>query len=150
MRISKKLLFAIEAVLDIAYHSGGDPVQSSTITRRQKIPKRYLEQVLQHLVRTGILTGVRGVRGGYRLARERRRISLGDITRIVRAMETSPDPLQNAAGSELGHQILRPIWADLMDETMARLDTITLEDLCNQSNAAGIASEAVERVDFSI
>ena len=51
MRISKKLLFALEAVLDIAYHSGGEPVQSSEITRRQKIPKRYLEQVLQQLVR---------------------------------------------------------------------------------------------------
>lgn len=150
MRISKKLLFAIEAVLDIAYHSGGEPVQSSEITRRQKIPKRYLEQVLQHLVRGGILAGVRGPRGGYRLARERRRISLGEITRTVRALETTQDPLQDAAGSELGHQILRPIWTELLDETMARLDAITLEELCNRSNAAGILSEAVEKVDFSI
>ena len=64
LKPSKKLLFAIEAVLDIAYHAGGEPVQSREITRRQGIPRRYLEQTLQHLVRSGILTGVRGPRGG--------------------------------------------------------------------------------------
>lgn len=150
MRISKKLLFALEAVLDIAYHSGGEPVQSSEITRRQKIPKRYLEQVLQQLVRAGILTGVRGPRGGYRLARERRRISLGEIMRTVRALETAQDPLQDSSGSELGHRILRPLWTGLLEETMARLDAITIEDLCDQAATAQIAREAEEKVDFSI
>ncbi|MEE8548688.1 MAG: Rrf2 family transcriptional regulator, partial [Alphaproteobacteria bacterium] len=65
VNLSKKLLFAIEAVLDIAYNAGNQPVQSREVTRRQGIPKRYLEQVLQQLVRAGILTGVRGPRGGY-------------------------------------------------------------------------------------
>ena len=92
-RLSKKLLFAIEAVVDIAYHAGDQPVQSSVITERQGIPRRYLEQVLQQLVRAGILSGVRGPRGGYRLARERRLISLGDVVRVVRAMETAQDPV---------------------------------------------------------
>ena len=70
------------------------PVQSGEITRRQGIPRRYLEQVLQQLVRDGVLAGVRGPRGGYRLARERRRISLGEIVRVVRALETGEDPLE--------------------------------------------------------
>ena len=47
LRLTKKLLFAIEAVLDIAYNVGTLPVQSSEITRRQGIPRRYLEQVRQ-------------------------------------------------------------------------------------------------------
>ena len=51
LRLSKKMLFAIEAVLDIAYNAGALPVQSGEITRRQGIPRRYLEQVLQQLVR---------------------------------------------------------------------------------------------------
>ena len=55
LRPSKKMLFAIEAVLDIAYHAGGEPVQSREITRRQGIPRRYLEQTLQQLVRAGVL-----------------------------------------------------------------------------------------------
>ena len=45
------MIFAIEAVVDIAYHSSGQPVQSQEITRRQDIPRRYLEQALQQLVR---------------------------------------------------------------------------------------------------
>ena len=60
LRLTKKLLFAIEAVLDIAYNGGALPVQSGDVTGRQGIPRRYLEQVLQQLVRAGILEGVRG------------------------------------------------------------------------------------------
>ncbi|TDI67871.1 MAG: transcriptional regulator, partial [Alphaproteobacteria bacterium] len=64
IRLPKKLLFAVEAVLDIAYNAGTQPVQSKEITARQGIPRRYLEQVLQKLVRAGILSCVRGPRGG--------------------------------------------------------------------------------------
>ena len=53
VRLTKKLLFAIEAVLDIAYNGGAVPVRSAEITERQGIPRRYLEPVLQELVRTG-------------------------------------------------------------------------------------------------
>ena len=83
LRLSKKLLFAIEAVVDIAYHAGPGPVRSTDISKRQGIPRRYLEQVLQELVRKGVLSGQRGPSGGYRLARERRRITMGEIVRIV-------------------------------------------------------------------
>src|SRR5580658_11123158 len=106
IRLNKKLLFAIEAVLDIAYNGGVAPVRSSEITSRQGIPRRYLEPVLQELVRHGVLVGIRGPSGGYRLARERRRISLGDIIRTVRALETAEDPISDPAGSALGHQVV--------------------------------------------
>ena len=75
VRLTKKLLFAIEAVLDIAYNGGPVPVRSAEITERQGIPRRYLEPVLQELVRHGILLGIRGPSGGYRLARERRLVT---------------------------------------------------------------------------
>lgn len=150
LRVSKKLMFAIEAVLDIAYNSGSEPVQSGEITRRQGIPKRYLEQVLQQLVREGILSGVRGPRGGYRLARERRRISVGEIVRVVRSMETASDPFEEPTGSELGHKVVRPMWMELQEECMARLDRTTIEDLCLQANRAGIESESQARIDFTI
>lgn len=150
LRISKKLMFAIEAVLDIAYNAGAEPVQSGEITRRQGIPKRYLEQVLQQLVREGVLAGVRGPRGGYRLARERRRITLGEIVRVVRAMEQATDPIEEPAGSILGHKVVRPLWSELQEECMARLDNVTIEDLCVRARTAGVESESEDRVDFSI
>lgn len=150
LRLSKKMLFAIEAVLDIAYHAGSEPVQSREITRRQEIPRRYLEQALQQLVRQGVLIGVRGPRGGYRLARERRRISVGDIVRVVRNMETSDDPIQDAAGSELGVQVVRPMWIRLQDNVMSELDNISIDDLCDNASKAGIVSEGRTNLDFSI
>jgi Rrf2 family protein len=86
-RPSKKLVLTLTAVTDIAYHGGAEPVQSQDIARRLSLPRRYLEQVMQQLVRAGILRGVRGPRGGYRLARERRRVSVGDVVRVVRGIE---------------------------------------------------------------
>ncbi len=150
LRLSRKTLFAIEAVLDIAYHAGSEPVQSREITRRQGIPRRYLEQALQNLVRHGVLVGVRGPRGGYRLARERRRISVGEIVRVVRTSETSEDPLQDPTGSLLGHKVVRPLWGELQQEVMVRLDSVTVDDLCTRANDAGIESEGRDNLDFSI
>ncbi|MGE5545676.1 MAG: RrF2 family transcriptional regulator [Solirubrobacterales bacterium] len=150
LRPSKKMLFAIEAVLDIAYHAGGEPVQSREITRRQGIPRRYLEQTLQQLVRSGILVGVRGPRGGYRLARERRRISVGEIVRVVRAMETAEDPFQDVPASQLGKSVIRPMWGDLQEEIMAQLDGISVDELCMRAYKTGIPSEAHQKLDFII
>ncbi len=144
------MLFAIEAVLDIAFHAGSEAVQSREITRRQGIPRRYLEQALQQLVRQDILIGVRGPRGGYRLARERRRISVGDIVRVVRNMETTDDTVNDTPGSPLGRDVVRPLWQELQDEIMERLDSITIDDLCIRADRAGVVSEGRKHLDFSI
>jgi Rrf2 family iron-sulfur cluster assembly transcriptional regulator len=149
-RLSRKTLFAIEAVLDIAYHAGANPVQSREITRRQGIPRRYLEQVLQNLVRAGVLTGVRGPRGGYRLARERRRIKLADIVQVIHEMEARTDPVEENDGSPLGTQVVRPLWRQLSEECMAQLSQTTIQDLCNQAREVGIESEDADRHDYTI
>ena len=150
VRLTKKLLFEIEAVLDIAYNAGTLPVQSGEITRRQGIPRRYLEQVLQQLVRAGILAGVRGPRGGYRLARERRRISLGEIVRVVRSLDGGEDPLAENGGAELGLRVVRPLWQELNSDVMSRLDRVTIEDLCLRAHKMGVPGEHGVRLDFSI
>lgn len=148
---SKKLLFAIEAVLDIAYNAGNQPVQSREITQRQGIPRRYLEQVLQQLVRAEVLTGVRGPRGGYLLARERRRITIGEITRIVGNVDDRNRPLISPAASTLGRKVLQPIWLEMQEQLMKGLDNITIEDLCMRAHKAKIERDAHPRqVDFTI
>ena len=150
IRLTKKLLFAIEAVLDIAYNAGALPVQSSEITKRQGIPRRYLEPALQQLVRAGVLTGVRGPRGGYRLARERRRITVGEIVRVVRSLETADDPAEGEGGAELGRKVVRPLWVELQEEAMRRLDETTIEELCLRAHKAGVAGEYAARFDYTI
>ena len=150
LKLPKKMMFAIEAVLDIAYHAGAEPVQSREITRRQGIPRRYLEHALQHLVRQEILIGVRGPRGGYKLARERRRITVGDIVRVVREMEADNNLIEETQGSELGYQVVRPLWRELQDGLMERLDSLTVDELCTRANQSGIVSEGRRNLDFTI
>ena len=147
---SRKLLFAIEAVLDIAYHSVGIPVQSSEITRRQGIPRRYLEQTLQSLVRAGVLTGMRGPKGGYKLARERRKISLGEIVKVVRDTETVDEADGYAPQSDLGASVIKPLWAELTDEVMERLCSISVDEMCTRAYRTGVRSEADHKLDFNI
>jgi Rrf2 family iron-sulfur cluster assembly transcriptional regulator len=126
IRLSKRLLYTIEAVLDVACHEGAAPVRSVDITQREGIPARYLEPVLQQLVREKILTGIRGPAGGYRLARPAEQISVGDIVRIVEALEAAEDPMADPAGSVLGLEVVRPLWAELRDDVMRRLDATSV------------------------
>ncbi len=149
LRLPRKMMFAVEAVLDIAFHGSIRPVQSSEITSRQGIPRRYLEQVLQQLVRAGVLAGVRGPRGGYRLARERRRISVGEIVRVLGALDQGRDD-EPDSGSDLGRLVVQPLWQQMEEECLSRLDAITIDDLCRQAADRGIARPATEIVDFSI
>src|SRR5262245_66443714 len=106
IRLSRKTLLALEAVIDIAYNARPEPVQAKEITARQGVPQRYLEQVMQQLVRAGILKGVRGPRGGYRLARERRRISVGDVVRIAMSLDDAEESFDGR--SELGRRVVVP------------------------------------------
>ena len=150
LKLPKKMLFAIEAVVDIAYHAGSQPVQSQDITRRQGIPRRYLEQALQKLVRAKILIGLRGPRGGYNLARERRRISIGDIVHVMRNTNQTDDPLENKEGSELTLTVIRPIWQNIETEMMANLNDISIDSLCQQAQKSGVISEGRQSLDFTI
>ena len=149
LRLSRKTLLALEAVIDIAFNARPEPVQAKEITARQGVPQRYLEQVMQQLVRANILKGVRGPRGGYRLAKERRRISVGDI---FRAAELAEDEAMEdtTPRSELGVRIVTPFIQSLQDEIMARLDAITVEDLCQQARAAGVNAGERITADFTI
>ncbi len=149
LRLTRKLMFAIEAVVDIAYNSGVNPVQSKDIAERQGIPRRYLEQVLQQLVRADVLRGVRGPRGGYRLARERRRISLGEIVRIVAGMD-GEDSGDEDTGSELGRVVLQPLWQEMEEEALVKLDSVSVENLCRTAREAGIDSRSKKSIDFTI
>ena len=148
LRLSKKTLLALEAVLDVAVNARPDPVQSKDITRRQGIPQRYLEQVMQQLVHAGILKGVRGPKGGYRLARERRRISVGDVVNVIGAMDIAEE--QRTAPSDLGARVVEPLWEEVQSDIMERLNGISLEDLCRKAAESGAEGENKSAADFTI
>jgi Rrf2 family transcriptional regulator, iron-sulfur cluster assembly transcription factor len=149
LKLSRKTLLALEAVIDIAFNARPEPVQAKEITARQGVPQRYLEQVMQQLVRAGVLKGVRGPRGGYRLAKERRRISVGDVVRVAESIDdeegANPEPR-----SELGARIVTPLIHTLQEEVMTRLDAISIEDLCTRARAAGVDCGGRSTADFII
>lgn len=136
LRLSKKSVLALEAVLDVAHNARVSPVQSKEITERQGIPHRYLEQVMQRLVRVGILKGVRGPRGGYMMARPTSEVTVGDIVRIVN--EVDPDDDNTVSGSELGKKVVGPLWAEIEQNILTWFDDITVADLSDMAERRGI------------
>jgi Rrf2 family protein len=146
--LSRRSLLAIAAVTDIALHARPMPVSAKALAGRHNLPPRYLEPVLQALVRQGILKGVRGPRGGYELARERRRITAGDIVRIAMSAleEDHSSPLPE---SRLAETVVAPLVQCGTDAFLTELDKVTVEDLCSRAQAEAVAETAVP-VDFTI
>ena len=148
---SRKIVYVIEAVLEIAYSGETQPLQARDITKRLGIPVRSLEHAFQQLARAGILVGAKGPRGGYRLARERRRITLGEIARVTNAFEASDEPDERLpVTTPLGTKVVRPLWRELEDFFVESLDGITIEDLCHRAQRAGVAAEYAARLDYTI
>jgi Rrf2 family protein len=149
LKLSRKTQLALEAVIDIAFNARPEPVQAKEITSRQGVPQRYLEQVMQQLVRAGILKGVRGPRGGYRRAKERRRITVGEVVRVAESIDDGENDGADAR-SDLGARIVTPLIQSLQDEVMTRLDAISIEDLCQRARSAGVDCGGRPTADFAI
>jgi Rrf2 family transcriptional regulator, iron-sulfur cluster assembly transcription factor len=69
MRVTTRTRYAIRALYHLAFHRAGEATQAKEIAVAQKIPLRFLEQILQDLRRAGLVEARRGPRGGYALAR---------------------------------------------------------------------------------
>ena len=129
--LSRKGLLAIAAVIDVALHGRGRPVSAKTLAARHSLPARHLEPVLQALVRVGILKGIRGPRGGYELARERRRITADDILRAAGTIEESGITVN--AGSALLNNVVIPAVGQAERAFSVALSRINLEDLVRRA-----------------
>ena len=123
--LPRKGVLAIAAVIDVAIEATG-PVSAKSLAARHGLPPRHLEPVLQALVRCGILKGIRGPRGGYELARDRRRVTANDI---LRAAGTVDEADETHNGSDLLTRIVLPAMASAEQEFGIALSRINLEDL---------------------
>lgn len=142
---SKKIFYAIEAVLYIAYNAKAGPIAGSDVAEAQKLPTRYLEPIMQKLVRAGILRGVRGPAGGYVLERERRRISLADIYDVI-----NDDAALPKSATALGEQVLNPTASELVRHWKEALTDVTIATLCEKATAGGISTSTDTPTDFTI
>jgi Rrf2 family protein len=132
--LSRRTLLAVAAVVDIALHARPLPVAAKHLAARHNLPPRHLETVLQALVRHGILKGVRGPRGGYELARERRRITAAEIVRAAMSA-TGEDALPLLPVSRLVETVIGPAVERATEAFLAELEGCTVEDLCERAVA---------------
>jgi Rrf2 family transcriptional regulator, iron-sulfur cluster assembly transcription factor len=146
--LSRRSVLAVAAVVDIALHARPSPVAAKALAARHNLPPRHLETVLQALVRQGILKGVRGPRGGYELARERRRITAGDIVRAA-ATATGEDAVLPLPESRLVDLVIEPLVGEAYQAYLAHLDGVTVDELCRRANQLG-GSGSQPMPDFTI
>jgi Rrf2 family protein len=137
--LPRKAVLAVAAVIDVAMQEHGKPISAKTLASRHGLPPRHLEPVLQALVRCGILKGIRGPRGGYELARDRRRITANDILQAAGTVEDGEEP---HSGSELVTKVVLPAVAAAEREFGVALSRINVEDLTR--DAQGIEEQQPE------
>jgi Rrf2 family protein len=143
-QLPRRIFHAVEAVLFIAYNAASDPVSGKDVAAQQGMTPRYFEQMMQQLVRGSILRSLRGPRGGYVLAREKRRITLADISR---ALDDEEAPESSTA---LGEKVIVPLVGQIYETLMQQLERITLADLCEKAASIPIPRRGEEGVDFAI
>jgi len=81
MWVSKKSDYALRALFTLVDHVGGAPIPIRELARRNDVPKKFLEQIMLDLKAQGWVKSESGIRGGYRLAKQPERITMGEVVR---------------------------------------------------------------------
>ena len=142
LNLPRRVLLAVAAVIDIAHHARTEPVSLKAFAERNGLMPRQLEATMQRLSRAGLLVSVRGPRGGYALARERRRISVADI---VAALDDKQDAYDGPYAPAI-EAALAPAERAL-DQALA---AVTVEDLLQAAAKADLLARVDNGYDFTI
>ena len=95
MKLSTRGRYGIHAMYDLAVHYGDGPQSIKSIAERQTIPEAYLEQLIALLRREGLVISNRGAQGGYRLSREPKNITVGEVLRVLEGFAKDIDRLSD-------------------------------------------------------
>ncbi len=142
MKLSTKGHYGLRAMFELAMNYGDDPIPLKTVAERQQLSESYLEQLIAALRKAGLVKSIRGAQGGYILAREPHKITVGDV---IRVLEGPIAPLECVNEEKPGqceqfhYCISRNVWAKVRDSMSEVMDSITLADMCREA-------EKVERI----
>ena len=138
MRVSTRGRYALRLMLDLAMNNTGEPVRLKDVAKRQEISEKYLEQIISILNKAGFVKSVRGPAGGYSLKRKPEEYTVGMILRItegslapVACLDHDPVLCDRSADC-----ITLPVWQGLSRAINEYLDSITLQDILDQQQAA--------------
>lgn len=139
MKLSTKGRYAVTAMMDLAIHDYEGPVTLADISNCQGISLSYLEQLFAKLRKSGLVEGVRGPGGGYRLGKPASQISIADI--IVAVDETID--ATRCKGNEDCHAgekcLTHQLWTDLSKSLYEFLDGLTLASFINRPEVRAVA-----------
>lgn len=143
MRLSTKGRYAVTAMMDLAIHNRSGPVTLAEISESQDISLSYLEQLFAKLRRNGLVEGVRGPGGGYRLAKAPGEITVADI---IGAVDEVVDATRchGHENCQSGRRCLtHELWSDLSRQIHEFLEGITLAQFVDRQSV----QEVVVRQD---
>lgn len=113
----------MQALLELALNFGSGPVQIADIASAQKIPIRFLEQLMLLLKRRGLAASTRGVHGGYSLAKRPSEVTLLEV------IEVFEGPFELTSKKMKKTPVLYEAFEQIQEKTRKDLTEITLEDL---------------------
>lgn len=136
MRLSKRSEYGIRALIGLAFIYGQGPVHIEDIADREKIPVKFLQQVLLTLKHAGILHSKRGTNGGYYLARAPEEITLGEVIRVLDGPLAPIRCVSEMAYEECDCPVgeekcgLRIVMSEVREAIAGILDHTSLADVC--------------------
>lgn len=148
MKITKKCEYAILALIDLALNYGKGLRQAQEIVHEEKIPEKFLEQILIILKNGGLVQSKRGIGGGYYLIKPPHDISLGEIIRLIDGPISTLECVGNLninCPKEITCGI-RGVMVEVDNATTEILDRVTLADLCKKS--ASLREEKEELIYY--
>jgi len=128
----------MQALFDLAHNSHGLPVPLHLIAQRQELSLPFLEQIFNKLKRAGIVASVRGPKGGYIITRPCNQVTVGDVLRLTDSSfyaVAKEDPKGAKSAIKADAKMNSLLWKQLSDHITNFMDTITLADLCVESDS---------------
>jgi len=133
MKISRKARFAVSALIRLGLSGDQGTKTLTELSMDQGISLSYLEQLFAQLRRKGIVVGVRGPGGGYRLARPRREIDIASIICAVENQKSESTTVDSVNGNAAIGKI-DVMWVNLNNQLHDYLASITLQDVINSDS----------------
>lgn len=138
MWISTRGRYALRVIIDLAENNTGEYIPLKDIAKRQEISEKYLESIMVTMSKAGIVKGLRGKGGGYKLALNPVDITVGRVLKVtekslapVACLETETNECHRVAGCKT----LR-VWQDMHKVVDAYIESVTIADLAGEIDSS--------------
>lgn len=133
LNLTTKGRYGLRAAFTLACRYGEAPISLRDIASQQQLAEKYLEQLLTALRKAGLVQTVRGAQGGYLLSAPPDQISVGQVLVALEGDMLLVDCLRDNICGNTEHCAARKVWKRLSDSILSALNSITLQDMINDS-----------------